>query len=63
MDKNEFGSLISSIKHSLLSLFNFEVKFGENGHWIRGFSKSLGSTTAYVAQLWGWFIHGEKHGI
>jgi ribonuclease HI len=25
----------------------------EDGHWIRGFSKSLGSTTAYVAELWG----------
>ncbi|GAU30604.1 hypothetical protein TSUD_392950 [Trifolium subterraneum] len=25
----------------------------EDGHWIRGFSKSLGSATAYVAELWG----------
>jgi ribonuclease HI len=26
---------------------------GEDGHWIRGFSKSLGLTTVYVAELWG----------
>jgi ribonuclease HI len=25
----------------------------EDGRWIQGFSKNLGSTTAYIAELWG----------